>query len=541
MKKLDKQMGFEKLTKKHFDSRENSRRLQTAWRPLSIYFDMTNINSNLRSNSMSDRVAFYDKVFKIVGQWWGGALKVNDDRSKIQPQVARYANNGSDFQYDISSSQQSQYDLLIKVKLCSNNGNALAYAGPLVRHPDTQRPVSGTVCVLPYGDSNFKAADDSVNRAVGTIIHEFGHIISFISWQNYQAHNLVVDNTINRYKWKGAKVIEVAKVHYGCSGNFGGVPLQNNNGQLGGHWSETFLSDELMTPTTGADPERVSPMTLALCEDSGWYKPDYSYTENYTYGKNNGCTFTTACPSPGLCTIGASGFVVSTRKGVGYCNQDSQGCAQEHTYSNRDCMKGTDWPSEYATRYGATYGGNCVIVDGEFKAPGNGYIYTGRQISVQAACSNSRTSYTLTFRNFRLNSSGTKSGDATVTCASAGTERFNTSYRYPSSVTCENPSTFCAARFSAVGAAKCDDTCNKNGRCQKVHSRRRRRRLQSATNCPTTSTTPATTPTTSSGTTTNTSNVPGFGTSSSGSQWQCMCYRDMRRGTACPDLSEDND
>jgi len=506
---------------------------------MNIYFDMTNINTNLDNNNMSDRKAFYAKVFSIVGAWWSGALRVNDDRSKIETQIYRYRNQGSDFQYDISRTQQRQYDLLIKVKLCNNNGNALAYAGPLVRHPDTQRPINGTVCVLPYGDANFRRAEDSVNRAVGTIIHEFGHIIAFISWQNYQSRHLVVDNSIQRYKWTGAKVTEVAKAHYGCSGSFSGVPLQNNNGQLGGHWSETFLRDELMTPTTGADPELVSPMTLALCEDSGWYQPDYSYTENYTYGKNSGCTFSTACPSPSVCSLGTSGFIVSSKKAVGYCNTDSQNCAQERAYSNRDCMRPTEWPASYA-QYGASYGGNCVIVDGEFKYPSGRSIYTGRQISVQAACSNSRTSYTLTFKNFNIGSSGTPNGDARVTCTAAGTVRFNTGYRYPSSVTCESPATLCAARFSAVGAAKCDDTCNKNGRCQRVHSRRRI--LQSATNCPGqgSAVTATTTPTSGSGPTTTVRTTP-FGTSRSGSQWQCMCYANMRRGTACPDLTEDND
>lgn len=131
-------------------------------------------------------------------------------------------------------------------------------------------------------------------------------------------------------------------------------------------------------------------------------------------------------------------------------------------------MDGTQWPSEYKSYYGASYGGNCVVVDGEFKKLSGGYIRTGKQVSVQAQCSNSRRSYTLTFKSFGVNSRGSSTGDAVVTCTSAGNKSFNTSFRYPSKVKCEDPAKFCAARFGSIGAAKCDDTCTKNGRCQRV-------------------------------------------------------------------------
>jgi leishmanolysin-like peptidase len=42
---------------------------------------------------------------------------------------------------------------------------------------------------------------------------------------------------------------------------------------------------------------RISPMTLALFEDSGWYTPDYNMASRYSYGRDwgykQGCAFTT--------------------------------------------------------------------------------------------------------------------------------------------------------------------------------------------------------------------------------------------------------
>ena len=35
----------------------------------------------------------------------------------------------------------------------------------------------------------------------------------------------------------------------------------------------------------------VTKMTLALLEDTGWYKPDYYMAEDMWWGKNRGCEF----------------------------------------------------------------------------------------------------------------------------------------------------------------------------------------------------------------------------------------------------------
>jgi len=505
--------------------------------------------TDLASQGASDRQPFYKKVFDITGKWWEQVLQVNDSRSEIARQISRYGSNyNRELGFNMGGNSISSYDLLIRVFLCENNGNALANAGPFIRHPKSQRPITGTVCILPYGDASFKKANDSVNRAVGTVIHEFGHIIAFISFKRYQSKNITRDDNINRYKWTGPKVKSVAERYYKCS-NCTGVPLQDNNGQLGGHWSETFLRDELMTPTTGANPELVSPMTLALCEDSGWYKADYSYTENYSYKKGKGCDFKAGCGKTPICTIDTSGFITSDQKGVGYCRGDTNGCARERKYGNADCDNGARWRKSLLG-FGASYGSNCVAIEGIFRKPSNGSIQSVYSISVQARCS--KASYTLTFKNFQLNSRGIANGDATVTCTSAGDKKFNTNFRYPSTVKCSEPTAFCAARFGNIGTPNCDDTCRQNGRCQMVGSNpsdaRRmeisdyvnatKRRLQNR--CPTT-TKPTTTEPTATNTSTSNSQTPTSKTSTSGAKWQCWCYSDGKRRTACPSLDEDND
>jgi len=73
------------------------------------------------------------------------------------------------------------YDLLIRVHLGQNMGRALAYAGPYVRHEESQRPITGACWVTPMGDKWFMDRVNPFGTTVGTMIHEFGHIIAFIA------------------------------------------------------------------------------------------------------------------------------------------------------------------------------------------------------------------------------------------------------------------------------------------------------------------------------------------------------------------------
>lgn len=54
-----------------------------------------------------------------------------------------------------------------------------------------------------------------------------------------------------------------------------------------------------MTPSVIAHDALYSNFTLALLEDSGWYKPTYKNVDPVIWGKNKGCTFIEKC-SPKL-------------------------------------------------------------------------------------------------------------------------------------------------------------------------------------------------------------------------------------------------
>ncbi len=58
----------------------------------------------------------------------------------------------------------------------------------------------------------------------------------------------------------------------------------------GSHWEKRLLMNEIMTGSVDTRSV-VSAMTLALLEDSGWYKANYSMAEQLDWGQNQGTEF----------------------------------------------------------------------------------------------------------------------------------------------------------------------------------------------------------------------------------------------------------
>lgn len=87
------------------------------------------------------------------------------------------------------------------------------------------------------------------------------------------------------------KVLEKAREHFNCH-SLKRLPLENqgDTGTLGFHWEERYMLGDYMVGTSYMD-NVISDITLALFEDSGFYKIDYYAAELFRFGKNKGCEF----------------------------------------------------------------------------------------------------------------------------------------------------------------------------------------------------------------------------------------------------------
>ena len=72
------------------------------------------------------------------------------------------------------------------------------------------------------------------------------------------------------------KTLQAVAEHFNCSSvEFLPIEVSGGAGSARYHWESNFMGNEYMTAQI-SQHMLVTIMTLALLEDTGWYKPDYS-------------------------------------------------------------------------------------------------------------------------------------------------------------------------------------------------------------------------------------------------------------------------
>lgn len=94
------------------------------------------------------------------------------------------------------------------------------------------------------------------------------------------------------------KVVQRAREHFDCP-TLNGAELENQDPSactiVGSHWEQRIFMGEVMAPMRSPVPRYFSKVTLALFEDSGWYRVDYSRADTLSkgvhWGYRQGCNF----------------------------------------------------------------------------------------------------------------------------------------------------------------------------------------------------------------------------------------------------------
>jgi len=192
-------------------------------------------------------------------------------------------------------------DYLVYVTALPTQGSTLAYAAAC-QFDSQGRPVAGYI--------NFGPRDDDykdpfvIEYWVTTALHEMFHALGFSSyvWQKYyktptgQPYSPIRNFTergeaVN--KLVSPNVLREGQKFMGCA-SLNGVELESSGGAgtVGSHIEQRTLNDDLMTGSLGASGyTALSTVDLAIMEDSGWYKVDYSQAGPNYWGKSQGCVF----------------------------------------------------------------------------------------------------------------------------------------------------------------------------------------------------------------------------------------------------------
>ena len=171
--------------------------------------------------------------------------------------------------------------------------HTLATAGPRLIVPETGQPLVGLVNIntkVDYSKINSKEYFQSI------ILHEFTHILGFLNYHFINFfHNMgtkVDDFGVTRYYINSSKVIEVAKKYYNCP-EIDGIELEESGGEgtAGSHWEARILLGDYMNGVVYPEEQVISEFTLALLEDTGYYKANYYTGGLMQYGRGKGCDF----------------------------------------------------------------------------------------------------------------------------------------------------------------------------------------------------------------------------------------------------------
>ncbi|KNC54016.1 uncharacterized protein AMSG_09673 [Thecamonas trahens ATCC 50062] len=232
-------------------------------------------------------------------------------------------------------------DIILMVSARPTAGTLLAFAGAC-KVDQYNRPI---VANINFGPSNLKPQTPVDPSELGTAIHELVHGLGFtatgktgfakfldLATNTTRPEAQVIGATVtvgstNSYSYDAINTtaaLAEARAHFGCN-SLAGVPLEQQGG-LGtarSHWEKRVFWNELMTGTSSADP-RVSRITLALLQDSGWYTANFDAAQKFSFGKGKGCSFI-----DNKCVAGSwpANYICSTDK-VRSCNFDRSARSQ---------------------------------------------------------------------------------------------------------------------------------------------------------------------------------------------------------------------
>ena len=271
---------------------KNYRNLQSTSHPIKIYIDFE-ILENLVKNGNITKEYYTNLTLGLNSSinYLNKLIFVNGPQSIYIESYYFPFSNGSIIQSDIPKliNNEINADLILIPKISFNDDGSHGGSYIISLNQNDKRPIIGGIILKTH--YNF-AKTNSQFFIVMFLLHEITHILGFESslFPYFNSGSQLITKNINGVEKKlftGKNVIKYAKKHFGCD-NIDGIELEN---QIGGtHWeSRIMLSDYMI----GFDYSEIviSEISLALLEDSGWYKINYYTGGLFRYGKGEGCDF----------------------------------------------------------------------------------------------------------------------------------------------------------------------------------------------------------------------------------------------------------
>ena len=298
-----------RLVKQDVSSKRRNEGEETPeFEDFNIYLDFANLEEDMKKLNMESQKDFFENAMKKAVDTLTTLLKVkplahrNDEEGyNLADEDLKKLNltkwneslfgNGSIAQK--KTFQNQGINLAIFGTLTTLSSSTLATATAQAYQNGNNQPYVGLVKInkdVDYSKPNSDVYFESI------LVHEFTHILGFskhffstISDRMFEQNDKY---GVNRIYLKGDKLLEVAKKYFNCD-TIEGVELENQGGSgtAGSHWESRILLGEYMNGYAYTEEQVISEFTLAVLEDSGYYKANYYTGGLMRYGKNKGCDF----------------------------------------------------------------------------------------------------------------------------------------------------------------------------------------------------------------------------------------------------------
>ena len=298
-------LPLDRLSSNQKGKEKYKRSLDSEFHDFNIFLDLNNFDDDIKKYNLKNKRDLFVTGMEKAVKTLQSLLKVkspgnfyfydedlrdydiyNWDKTKIGTKLAEQDIGMEDLGIDLY--------IFINLGVKEEFGeNIYANAQAIYMNPITGQPLLGIVNINIAEDYSKK---NSLEFFQGMILHEFTHILGFEKYYfiNY-FHNYFTK--IDKYGYERAyinstKVLQVAKKYFNCD-NIDGVELENDGGEgtFGSHWEGRILLGEYMNGYVDILDQAISEFTLALLEDSGYYKANYYTGGLMQYGKNKGCKF----------------------------------------------------------------------------------------------------------------------------------------------------------------------------------------------------------------------------------------------------------
>ena len=375
--------------------RENSAAGRSLQQDLSMQFKRSSSWGSLRIHVEQGDLTGLDQaqqtrlmtvILPAATAWFENMLKVRNVQGKVFVPAKKCGEMTVPLS-DRITGVQTDYILYVYTRSDSNSrasgaGAACAFDGV------GGNPVAGFVEINPI---NYKPV--TTEEEIHVLRHMLTHALGFqgdqyatyrrSDGQHYSQPTIQVQQrSLNSTQLATPAVVMKARQEFGCD-TLAGVSLDPSEGLWSSHWSKRIMFNDYMTADLGSEDVIYSDISLAVLEDSGWYRVDYAYTDPIYYGQGKGCSwFNSKCvvngeaQFPEFCTAVGSTTCdfLNNRKGTCDFTSYVSSLPTPFQYFTNTNSGGADALTDYCPYVEAALNGDCKNRGAQSQpSPDNGF------------------------------------------------------------------------------------------------------------------------------------------------------------------------